>query len=74
VRSDGVAQLWPDYVSVVSEARFHDKVGGEAGDVARVRYSRQKPLAGTADPVFGNSIDFRLEIVARSGIRQKRCY
>ena len=27
-------------VSAVSEARFHDKVGGEAGDVARVRYSR----------------------------------
>jgi len=30
----------PDDVSAVSEARFHDKVGGEAGDVARVRYSR----------------------------------
>src|SRR5438132_1103786 len=28
------------HVSAVSEARFHDKVGGEAGDVARVRYSR----------------------------------
>ncbi|PYX24374.1 MAG: hypothetical protein DMG87_03595 [Acidobacteria bacterium] len=35
---------------------------------------RRKPLAGAADAVYGNSIDFRLEIVARSGIRQKRCY
>src|ERR1700730_8148534 len=35
---------------------------------------RRKPLAGAADAVYGNSIDFRLEIVARSGIRQNRCY
>src|SRR5207237_10482779 len=35
---------------------------------------RRKPLAGAADAVYGNSIDFRLEIIARSGIRQKRCY
>src|SRR5438309_11066542 len=32
---------------------------------------RRKPLAGAADAVYGNSIDFRLEIIARSGIRQK---
>jgi hypothetical protein len=32
---------------------------------------RRKPLAGAADAVYGNSIDFRLEIVARSGIRDK---
>src|SRR5439155_19360787 len=35
---------------------------------------RRKPLAGAADAVYGNSIDFRLKIIARSGIRQKRCY
>src|SRR5881392_2412055 len=34
------SRFCPRYVSAVSEARFHDKVGGEAGDVARVRYSR----------------------------------
>ncbi len=32
---------------------------------------RRKPLAGAADAIYGNSIDFRLEIVARSGIRRK---
>ena len=36
---------WLDDVSAVSEARVHDKVGGEVGDVARVRYSRQKEAA-----------------------------
>jgi hypothetical protein len=29
----------------VSEARFHDKVGGEVGRCVRVRYSRQKEAA-----------------------------
>jgi hypothetical protein len=33
---------------------------------------RRKPLAGAVDAAYGFSIDFRLEIVARSGIRQKR--
>src|SRR5207237_50838 len=36
----GESRFLVDDVSAVSEARFHDKVGGEAGDVARVRYSR----------------------------------
>jgi hypothetical protein len=35
---------------------------------------RRKPLVGAADAVYGNSIDFRLKSIARSGIRQKRCY
>jgi hypothetical protein len=35
---------------------------------------RRKPLAGAADAAYGFSIDFRLEIVARSGVPQKRCY
>jgi hypothetical protein len=40
VRRCRLGKLFPSHVSAVSEARFHDKVGGEAGDVARVRYSR----------------------------------
>src|SRR5437762_6296847 len=39
------SRFCPRYVSAVSEARFHDKVGGEAGDVARDRYSREKEAA-----------------------------
>jgi len=35
---------------------------------------RRKPLVGAADAVYGNSIDFRLKGIARSGIQQKRCY
>jgi len=35
---------------------------------------RRKPLVGAADAVYGNSIDFCLESIARSGIQQKRCY
>jgi hypothetical protein len=35
---------------------------------------RREPLAAAADAAYGFSIDFRLEIIARSGIRQKRCY
>jgi len=37
-----------------------------------------KPSEGSrsraADAAYGFSIDFRLEIIARSGIQQKRCY
>jgi hypothetical protein len=35
---------------------------------------RRKPPAFAADAAYGFSIDFRLEIVARSGIWQKCCY
>src|ERR1700730_89652 len=40
-----ISKLWTSDVSAVSEARFHDRAGGEAGAVARVRYSRQKEAA-----------------------------
>jgi hypothetical protein len=30
---------------------------------------RRKPLAGATDAAYGFSIDFRLEIIAKSGIR-----
>ena len=29
---------------------------------------RRKPLAGAADAVYGNSIDFGLEVIARIGV------
>src|SRR5207247_995758 len=35
------SRFCPRYVSAVSEARFHDKVGGEAGVVAGLRYDGQ---------------------------------
>jgi hypothetical protein len=35
---------------------------------------RRKPLALAADAVYGFLIDFCLELIARSGIQQKRCY
>ena len=58
---------------------FYRKRALESGDGrtlwrAFVKTVRRKPLAGAADAAYGFSIDFRLEIVARSGIRQKRCY
>jgi len=36
--------------------------------------ARRKPLAGAVDARYGFSIDVLLEIVVRSGIRQKRFY
>src|SRR2546426_5419703 len=35
---------------------------------------RRKPLAGAADAVYGNSIQFRLEIIARSRVQVKNSY
>src|SRR2546425_6158278 len=35
---------------------------------------RRKPLAGAADAVYGNSIDFRLKIIARGGSLGKKCF
>src|SRR6266478_2890716 len=58
---------------------FYRKRALESGDGRTLwrafdKTVRRKPLAGAADAAYGFSIDFRLEIVARSGIRQKRCY
>jgi hypothetical protein len=35
---------------------------------------RRKPLAGARDAAYGFSMDFGLQVIVRSGIRQKRCY
>ena len=38
-------RLWANEVRAVTEARLHEKGGGEQGDAARVRYSRENEAA-----------------------------
>ena len=66
--------LLPSDASAVSEANGTTVPVSLAREFAFDTAARRKPLAGAADAVYGNSIDFRLKIIARSGIRQKRCY
>jgi hypothetical protein len=48
-------------------------MGGKVNDaVAFDKTVRRKPFVGAADAVYGNSIDFCLKSIARSGIQQKR--
>ena len=65
-------QFWPNYASVLSEARFGDGVGAvtmlwRAFDKTVSR----KPLVFAVDAVYGNSIDFGLEVIARKGLAGK---
>jgi hypothetical protein len=71
-----MGRFWAVDVSVLSEATRSLMMGAKVSDegVAFDKTVRRKPLVGAADAVYGNSIDFCLESIARSGIQQKRCY
>jgi hypothetical protein len=65
-----------DHVSALSEAHLRGE-GGRVRKGSRRAFDkavRRKPLALAADAVYGFLIDFCLELIARSGIQQKRCY
>jgi hypothetical protein len=74
------SELFSDFswVTLVFYRKRAFESGGWQEALARFRKNRQKePLAGAAGAAgaaYGFSIDFRLKIIARSGIRQKRCY
>jgi hypothetical protein len=68
-----------DFYDLLIEVFYRKRAHLKVGDGRRLwrafdKTVRRKPLAGAADAAYGFSIDFRLEIVARSGIQQKRCY
>ena len=57
--------------------RPDERLGLKGGVGRRVRKSRQKEAAGVCGGrgvIYGISIDFRPESLARSGIRQKGSY
>jgi hypothetical protein len=74
--SADLSPMWTVDISALSEARLRGE-GGSVRKGSRRAFDkgvRTKPLAVAADAVYGFSIDFCLELIARSGIQQKRCY
>ncbi len=68
-------RLCPSDVRAVSEERLHEKGGGEQGDAARVRYSRENEAArvcGGRGP-YAYSMEWRGGVeVQQSGARERR--